>query len=60
MMLAVFKVSPIVATEVNVKSILIVLRYPFIIRKTFSAGASDGKYSWCRQNILYDDDSEEI
>ena len=34
MMLAVFKVSPIVATEVNVKSILIVLRYPIIIRKT--------------------------
>ena len=30
------------------------------IRITFSAGASDGKYSWCRQNILYDDDSEEI
>ena len=30
------------------------------IRKTFSAGASDGKYSWCRQNILYDDDYEEI
>ena len=28
------------------------------IRKTFSAGASDG--SWCRQNILYDDDYDKL
>ena len=30
------------------------------IRKTFSAGASDGKYSWCRQTILYDDDYDKL